>query len=336
MGEQQDPTGCTQNPPPARLGRKYIRRLLEAFEPHQDAMLADLDRQIEESNPDIVSHKSQDISRQWLNKIHQLNQVAGTDESEGTDFITLLEEIDALSKTQKMLRGQLLPTMRQNSRLKYKRAQLVELLQSIHMIRQEGHWEKIGENEKFTVEVSILGERFLTFEFSKQWLRLQAIEDIHEWMKQQRADFLPAVEETAEQATSTKKPTRSTQRKRLVATEQAGPSTSPAQIYERQAWVRLLVSAHHYSSYFQDALGELGVFVYDVVENRPQAILHLWAQGAKQQLPVMDGVTSQQEALSDSMRAWLALCWVTATGQAEENKQTRPSRKRRRDQMDEK
>jgi hypothetical protein len=31
-----------------------MRKLLEAFEPHQEARLAELDRQIEESNPDLI------------------------------------------------------------------------------------------------------------------------------------------------------------------------------------------------------------------------------------------------------------------------------------------
>ena len=112
------------------------------------------------------------------------------------------------------------------------------------------------------------------------------------------------------------------------------PSASPAQIYERQAWVRLLVSARHYSSHFQDHLGELGVFVYDEVESKPQAILHLRANGAKQQFPVVNGTISQQEALTDTMCAWLAMCWVAATGKAGEDKRSNTTRKRRRDQTD--
>jgi hypothetical protein len=123
-----------------------------------------------------------------------------------------------------------------------------------------------------------------------------------------------------EQASTTKKPAKSMQRKRPVVTEEPLPSASPAQIYERQVWTRLLVSARHYSSHFQDPLGELGVFVYDKIESKPQAMLHLWANGAKQQFPVVNGIISQQEALTETMRAWLALCWVAATGEAGEDK----------------
>ena len=88
-------------------------------------------------------------------------------------------------------------------------------------------------------------------------------------------------------------------------------------------------------SHFQDHLGELGVFVYDEVESKPRAMLHLWANGAKQQFPVVNGTISQQEALTDTMRAWLAMCWVAATGEAGENKRSNTTRKRRRDQTDE-
>jgi hypothetical protein len=62
MGVPQDATNRAQNPTPPPLGRKYIRKLLETFEPHQDAMFADLDRQIEESNPDIVSREMAQLS----------------------------------------------------------------------------------------------------------------------------------------------------------------------------------------------------------------------------------------------------------------------------------
>ena len=120
-----------------------------------------------------------------------------------------------------------------------------------------------------------------------------------------------------------------------VETKQSLPSTSPAQAYERQAWVRLLVSANRYSSYFQDSLGELGVFVYDEIESKPQAMLHLWANGAKQQLPVVDGVINQPEALTDTMRAWLALCWEATAGGAGEDTQSNTARKSQRDHTDE-
>jgi hypothetical protein len=108
-----------------------------------------------------------------------------------------------------------------------------------------------------------------------------------------------------------------------------------AQIYERQAWVRQLVSAHHYSSYFQDHLGEVGVFVYDKVEGEPRAMLHLWAHSAKQQFPVVDGAISQQEAVTDTMRAWLTLCWMAAAGEAGKDAQSNTTRNSQRDQTDE-
>lgn len=63
------------------------------------------------------------------------------------------------------------------------------------------------------------------------------------------------------------------------------------------------------------SLGERGV-VYDMVEDKPQAMLHLWANGAKQQYPVVDGIISQQEVLTDTMRAWLAIGWTFVTEKA--------------------
>lgn len=227
--------------------------------------------------------------------------------------IALVEELTASIGTQMTLWKQLKSTARQNDVLQYKRIHLVELLQAIQTIRQEGNWENIGEKEKCPAEWSILGERFIIFEFTKQRLRLQIIEDVHEWMKQHRPDFQPAAEETEEQVSTPKKSAKVTQRKRPVVTKESLPSASPAQIYERQAWVRLLVSARQYSSHFQDHLGELGVFVYDKVEGKPRAMLHLWANGARQEFPVEGGAISQQEAITDPMRTWLALCWAAAT-----------------------
>lgn len=76
----------------------------------------------------------------------------------------------------------------------------------------------------------------------------------------------------------------------------------------------------------------MGVFVYDKVEGKPRAMLHLWTNGAKPQFPVVNGTISQQEALTDSMRAWLALCWVASTGEREKRSDPDKTGKRRRDQ----
>jgi len=56
------------------------------------------------------------------------------------------------------------------------------------------------------------------------------------------------------------------------------------------------------------------VFVYNKVKNTAQATLHLWANGTKQQFPVLEGTINQQEMLTDTMRSWLALSWEAATG----------------------
>lgn len=315
MRVSEDAMNRSQNPPPPQMGRRYIRKLLEAFEPHQDAMFADLDQQIEETNPEIVSRKLDEVSKQSQKKLHQFEQLRKTEGvNDEASLLTLLEELKALTEEELTLWKQLRPTTRQNNVLKYKRKFLVELLQGMHSIRQEGHWEKIGEEEKLAGQVSILDQRFLVFEFTKQWLHLQTIEDVHEWMKQHRPDFLPVVVEPETQASTPKKRAKSAQRKGHVVVEESLPSVTPAQIYERQAWVRLLVPARHYSSHFQDELGELGVFVYERVKGKPRGMLHLWANGAKQEFPVVEGAISQQQALTDSMRAWLAQCWAAATG----------------------
>jgi hypothetical protein len=211
---------------------------------------------------------------------------------------------------------------RQNNILEIKRSYLVELLQTMHTMRQEGSWEKVGSREKYSYEVVIIGTRYVCFEFTSHMLHYQSIEDIYEWMKQYRADFLP-VEEPEEEEPPPKKPAKTTQKKRPIARNQPQPaiplaqnSASPAQIHERQAWVRLLVSASHYSSHFQDPLGELGVFVYEKGKDEARATLHLWANGAKQQFPVVEGTISQPEMLTDTMRSWLALSWEAATGRA--------------------
>ena len=53
-------------------------------------------------------------------------------------------------------------------------------------------------------------------------------------MKHYRPDFLP-VEEAEEEESTPKKPTKTAQRKRTVATKQAQLAVSPAQTYEKQA-----------------------------------------------------------------------------------------------------
>jgi hypothetical protein len=107
----------------------------------------------------------------------------------------------------------------------------------------------------------------------------QTIEDIYQWMNQVLPDCLP-LEEAEDEESTPKKPAKTAQHKRTNTTRQAQPeasstqsSISPAQTYERQAWIRLLVSARHYSSYFQDSMGGLGVFVYDQDKGAPQASL---------------------------------------------------------------
>jgi hypothetical protein len=187
-------------------------------------------------------------------------------------------------------------------------------------MRQEGVWEKVGGKEECPHEFVIIGVRYICFDFTKHKLHYQTIEDIYQWMGHYRPDYLP-IEEAEKEESIPKKPAKTAQRKRPIATKQsqsgvssAQTSVTPAQIYERQTWIRLLVSAHRYSSYFQDSLGEVGVFVYDKGKNPSQATLHLWANGTKQQFPVLEGTISQHEMLTGTMRSWLALAWEAATG----------------------
>jgi hypothetical protein len=79
MEEQRDAIKQLQNPQPLDLGgkREYIRKLLEAFEPHQEAMFADLDRQIEESNPDRIFHKIDELNKKDKKLDKQLNLMMG-------------------------------------------------------------------------------------------------------------------------------------------------------------------------------------------------------------------------------------------------------------------
>jgi hypothetical protein len=323
MEEQQDVTKQLQNPSPLELRgkRKYIRKLLEAFEPHQEAMLTDLDRQIEENNPDRIIHQLDELHKKDKKLDKQLHEMIGqlkqgekqANEGENAALIAIVDEMLAIGEEELALLRQHRIVGQQNNILKYKREYLVELLQTMHTMRQEGVWEKIGGKEKYPHEFVIIGVRYICFDFTKHMLHYQTIEDIYEWMKYYRPDFLP-VEEAEDEESTPKKPVKTTQRKRSAATKQPPPAVSSAQTYERQAWIRLLVSARGYSSYFQDPLGELGVFVYDNGKGTPQATLHLWANGAKQQFPVLEGAISQQEMLTDMMRTWLALAWEGATG----------------------
>jgi hypothetical protein len=264
--------------------------------------------------------KKRDIQLHQI--LSQIKQEETANEEENAALIALTDEMLANGKEELALLRQHRTVGQQNRMLKYKRECLVELLQTMYTMRQEGVWENIGGIEKSPHEFVILGVRYICFDFPKHMLHYQTIEDIYHWMKQFRPDYLP-VEEAEEEESTPKKPAKTAQRKRTVAIKQAQPevssaqsSVSPAQTYERQAWIRLLVSAHRYSSYFQDHLGELGVFVYDQDKNNSQATLHLWANGTKQQFPVLEGAINQQEMLSDTMRSWLALAWEAATGRA--------------------
>jgi hypothetical protein len=329
MEEQQDGTKHLHNPPPPDLGgkRKYIRKLLEAFEPLQDALFADMDQQIEESNPDLILHQLDEVREREKGRdlrLHQLlsqiKQKITANEEENAALTALADEMVANGNEELALLRQLRVTGQQNRMLKCKREYLVELLQAMHCMQQEGVWENIGGIEESPREFVILGIRYVCFDFPKHMMLYQTIEDIYQWMQQVRPDCMPP-EEAEDEESTPKKSAKTAQHKRANTTKLAQPeassaqsSISPAQVYERQAWIRLLVSAHYYSSYFQDSVGELGVFVYDQGKGRSQATLHLWANGTKQQFLVLEGTIKQQEMLTDSMRSWLALAWEAATG----------------------
>jgi len=229
MEEQQDVTTHLQNPSPLDLGgkRKYIRKLLEAFEPHQDALFADLDRQIEESNPDLIIHRIDELHKKDKKLDKQLHilmkQLAHgeeeANEEENAALIALFDEIQAIGKEELALLRQHRIVGRQNNILKYKRKYLVELLQTMHIMRQEGVWEKIGGKEKYSHELVIIGVRYICFDFTKHMLYYQTIEDIYAWMKHYRPDFLP-VEEVEEEESTSKKPVKNSQRKRSIVTKQ--------------------------------------------------------------------------------------------------------------------
>jgi hypothetical protein len=329
MEKQQEVTKHLQSPSPLerRGKRRYIRKLLEAFEPHQDALLADLDQQIEESNPDLILYqldevregeKRRDIQLHQL--LSQIKQKETADEEVNAALTALTEEMVANGDEELELLRQLRIARQLNRKLTYKREYLVELLQTMHSMRQEGVWENIGGIEKSPQEIEIIGVRFICFDFPKHMMLFQTIEGIYQWMRQARPDCLP-FDEVEDEGIPPKKPAKTAQHERTDTTKQAQPdaspaqpSISPAQTYERQAWIRLLVSAHPYSSYFRDSLGEVGVFVYDQSKGRPQATLHLWANGTKLQFSVLKGTIKQQEMLTLSMRSWLILAWEAATG----------------------
>jgi len=59
----------------------------------------------------------------------------------------------------------------QNRMLKDKREYLVELLQTMYTMRQEGVWANIGGIEKSPHEFVILGVRYICFDFPKHRMR---------------------------------------------------------------------------------------------------------------------------------------------------------------------
>jgi len=132
MEEQQDGTKQLQDPPPPDLGgkRKYIRKLLEAFEPHQEAMFADLDRQIVESNPDRIFHQIDELNKKDKKLDKQMNLMMSqlaqrekkANQEESAALIALFDELLANGKEELALLRQHRTVAQQNNILKYKRA----------------------------------------------------------------------------------------------------------------------------------------------------------------------------------------------------------------------
>src|SRR2546423_651956 len=149
----------------AQLDWKYMRLLIDAFVPYQEAMLAYLDELMAKHDPQLVERQLKEVERQSKKKSKEweqtLNQLGQTDPFEEEKIIGRLEAIgdekNALHQTFKELIEKLDIETRSQTILKHKRENMLKLLQRRQEMREEGTWEKIeGKNKRHNV-FSFLG-----------------------------------------------------------------------------------------------------------------------------------------------------------------------------------
>ena len=182
-----------------QLDRAYMRLLLDAFVPYQEAMLAYLDELIAKHDSQLVKKQLKEVEKQSKKKFTQglqtLDQLGQTEESEQEEIVGRLQDIwseeKALDQTSRELIEKLSIGIRSQTILQYKKEEIIKLLQSRQEMIEEGTWGKIGGKDKMPHIFSILGAEFIGFGFSKITLQASPINDIFDWMTQYHPDVLP-------------------------------------------------------------------------------------------------------------------------------------------------
>lgn len=103
-----------------------------------------------------------------MSQLAQREKKANEEESDA--LIALFDELLANGREELALLRQHRTVAQQNNILNYKREYLVELLQTMHTMRQEDVWEKVGGKEKYPHEFVIIGVRYICFDFTKHKL----------------------------------------------------------------------------------------------------------------------------------------------------------------------
>jgi len=186
----------------AQLGRTYLRLLLDAFVPYQEAMLAYLDELLAKHDPQFVQRQLDKLQKQDRKKSKEWEQTHRllwqSDESKQEKIIGRLHDIQdeerTLHQTQMELLKKLDIETRSQSILQHKRENILKLLQRRQEMIEEGTWEKIGGKDKMSHVCSLLGDDSYGFGFSKITLQASPINDIFNWMTHYHPELLPSGE----------------------------------------------------------------------------------------------------------------------------------------------
>jgi len=148
----------------AQLERKYLRLLLDAFVPYQEAMLAYLDELLTKHDPLLVQRQLDELQKQDRKKSKEWEQThllfQQADESVQEKIIGRLHDIDDEERSLHQTRMELLKKLdietRSQAILKHKRENILKLLQRRQVMIEEGTWEKVGGKDKMSHVFSLL------------------------------------------------------------------------------------------------------------------------------------------------------------------------------------
>jgi hypothetical protein len=142
----------------AQLDRTYLRLLIDAFIPYQEAMLVYLDELMAKHAPQRVEEQLKEVEKQERKKHKEWEQThlpfRQADEAEQVTIIGRLHDIQdeerALHQTHMELLQQLDLETRSQSILQDKREDILKLLQRRQAMIEEGTWEKIGGKDNMS------------------------------------------------------------------------------------------------------------------------------------------------------------------------------------------